>query len=66
MNEKHCTECGAFISYGLRYGDMIFCADECAAKFGIDPRDCFFGGVEDTTDYTICDEPTDDYGCYEL
>lgn len=65
MMDKHCIECGKFISYGLRYCDMIFCDDECAQKFGIDPGECFFGAVDDTTDYYICDRETDDcYGYY--
>lgn len=63
MCKKHCIECGCIISYGLRYCDMIFCDDECADRFGIDPRDCFAGGVDDTTDYIICDQ-LDDYYTY--
>ena len=51
MATKHCSQCGALITDGLRYRDMIFCMDECAAKFGIDPNDCFFGGADDCIDY---------------
>lgn len=65
MNEKHCDECGRLISHGLLYGKLCFCHDECAARFGIDPQDCFFGGVNDTTNYLICDEPADYYGYYD-
>jgi hypothetical protein len=50
MNKQHCNECGTLISYGLRYEDMIFCNDECAARFGIDPCECFSGDAADTTD----------------
>jgi hypothetical protein len=65
MDEKPCDHCGKLISHGLLYGRLHFCNDECAAKFGIDPQDCFFGGVGDTTDYNICDGPADSYGYCE-
>jgi hypothetical protein len=64
MMDKHCIECGKLISYGLRHRDMIFCDDECAQKFGVDPSECFFGGVDDTTNYQVCDVETDDYCSY--
>lgn len=60
-DKQHCDHCGKLISYGLRHDGMIFCNDECAAGFGIDPRDCFFGGVSDTSDYPVCGREPDDY-----
>lgn len=53
MDNQHCTECGRLISYGLRLGDMMFCSDECAERFGLDPRECFYGDMADTSDYDI-------------
>ena len=65
MNEKHCDECGKLISYGLLYGKLHFCNDECTAAFGIDPRDCVFGEVHDTIDYLIGDDLAAYYVYYD-
>jgi hypothetical protein len=58
MDNQHCTECGTLISYGLRCGDMIFCNDECAERFGIDPQECFFSDA--SADLVCGSDPDDD------
>lgn len=53
---EYCNMCGRLVSYGLRSGDLIFCMDECAEQFGIDPSECFYGDVSDHAEPDYFDE----------